>query len=64
MFPLAVMCESKEAPPPLLKNTLYCAYCEHNLPFNEYYKHYVDCKNGFLNNNKKYGELLERIISV
>ena len=42
---------------PLLKNTLYCVYCEHNLPFNEYYKHYVDCKNGFLNNNNKYGEL-------
>ena len=42
---------------PLLKNTLYCSYCEHNLPFNEYYKHYVDCKNGFLNDNKKYGEL-------
>ena len=42
---------------PLLKNTLYCAYCEHNLPFNEYYKHYVDCKNGFLNDNNKYGEL-------
>ena len=42
---------------PLLKNTLYCVYCEHNLPFNEYHKHYVDCKNEFLNNNNKYGEL-------
>ena len=27
---------------PLLKNSLYCAYCEHNLPFNEYYKHIVE----------------------
>jgi len=46
----------KDLEPPLLKNTLYCVYCEDNLPFNQYHKHSIECKKENLN-NKKYGEL-------
>lgn len=35
----------------LLKNTVYCNYCNHNLLFCDYYKHLIDCKKKFLLNN-------------
>ena len=41
---------------PLLKNTLYCVNCENNLPFNQYHKHSIECREKNIN-NKKYGEL-------
>ena len=37
--------------PNLLKNTVYCNYCNNDLLFCDYYKHIIDCKKNFLSNN-------------
>jgi len=42
---------------PILKNLMYCPYCDTTYNHNEFYKHYYDCKKGHVKQIDIHGEL-------
>ena len=42
---------------PILRNLMYCPYCDTTYTHNEYYSHFYDCKRGNIKSNDIHGEL-------